>query len=74
MSTKSDAYWVASIAIWNRNKMVMAMAICLWGINAAFFVQCELVPPSLEDDYGLSLHHHDIVTVVARVMFNSHYF
>ena len=65
--SRSDIHWVASIAIWNRNKIVMAVAICLWGVNAAFFIQCKLILPSLAGDCGLSLHHRDLVTVVAGV-------
>ena len=34
---------VASIAIWNKNKIAMVMAISLWGANAAFFIYCKLV-------------------------------
>lgn len=36
---------VASIAIWNRNKVVMALAIGIWGINAALYVLCKLLLP-----------------------------
>ena len=33
---------VSSIAIWNRNKVVMTMAIIIWGINAVLYVRCRL--------------------------------
>jgi len=36
---------VASIAIWHKNKVATAMAIGLWGANAAFFIYCELPLP-----------------------------
>jgi hypothetical protein len=34
---------VSSIAIWNRNKVAMTMAIIIWGINAVVYVQCGLL-------------------------------
>jgi uncharacterized membrane protein len=33
----------ASIAIWNTNRTVAAIAIGIWGINVAFLIQCESV-------------------------------
>jgi hypothetical protein len=36
---------VASIAVWNKNKVATAMAIGLWGANAAFFIYCKLLLP-----------------------------
>ena len=32
---------VSSIAIWNRNKVIMAMAIIIWRIDAIVYVQCR---------------------------------
>jgi hypothetical protein len=38
----------ASIAIWNKNKIVMSMAIGTWGINVALLIQGKwLLPLSL---------------------------
>ena len=34
---------VASIAIRNRNRVVMAMAIIIWGVTAVVYVQCRLL-------------------------------
>jgi hypothetical protein len=36
---------VASIAIWNKNKIVRAIAFSIWIINAASFLQRKLLPP-----------------------------
>jgi len=36
---------VASMAVWNKNKIATAMAICLWGANTAFFIYCKLRLP-----------------------------
>jgi hypothetical protein len=30
---------VVSIAIWNRNRLVMAISLIVWGINVAFLIQ-----------------------------------
>jgi hypothetical protein len=30
---------VISIAIWNRNRLVMAMSLIVWGTNVAFLIQ-----------------------------------
>jgi hypothetical protein len=35
----------ASIAIWNKNKIVVATAFSIWVINGAFFLQRELPLP-----------------------------
>jgi hypothetical protein len=35
----------ASIAIWNRNKVIVTLAITVWGISAAFHVQSKPLPP-----------------------------
>ena len=32
---------VFRIAVWNRKKVVVVMAITLWVTNAAFFIQCK---------------------------------
>lgn len=36
---------VASIAIWNRNKVAMALAFSVWGINTVLYVLCKLLLP-----------------------------
>ena len=36
---------VASIAVWNKNKVATAMAISLWGANPAFFIYSKLLLP-----------------------------
>jgi hypothetical protein len=36
---------VASIAIWERNRVAMALAISVWGTNAVFYVLCKLLLP-----------------------------
>ena len=36
---------VASIAIWNKNKIVGAIAFSIWVINAASFLQRKLLLP-----------------------------
>jgi hypothetical protein len=33
------------MAVWNKNKVATAMAIGLWGANAAFFIYCKLLLP-----------------------------
>ena len=39
----------ASIAIWNRNRIVVITSFSLWGINAAFFIQgTSRHPPSTD--------------------------
>ena len=59
---------VASIAIWNRNKVVMTLAIIIWGINAVVYVQCRLLLPCHDGDRELnSPHQYDWATVIARV-------
>jgi uncharacterized membrane protein len=30
---------VASVAIWDKNKIAVSSAIIVWGINAAFYIQ-----------------------------------
>ena len=34
----------SSIAIWNRNKVVMAIAIVVWGTNVAFLIEGRSLP------------------------------
>jgi hypothetical protein len=34
----------SSIAIWNRKKVIVAMAITLWGINVAFLIEGRSLP------------------------------
>lgn len=39
-----------SIAIWNRNRVVVMTSFSVWGINAAFFIQgTSHYPPSMDD-------------------------
>ena len=42
---------VASIAIWNRNKVVVALAMIIWGISIGFHLHSKSLPfvPSAED-------------------------
>lgn len=35
---------VPSIAIWNKNKVAVVAAACLWGANAVFFIQGNFSP------------------------------
>jgi hypothetical protein len=35
---------VASIAIWNKNKVLMAVTISLWGIEVVFLIQGKFSP------------------------------
>ncbi len=41
----------ASIAIWNRNKVVIAMAMTIWGTSIGFhlYSECRLLIPYAED-------------------------
>jgi hypothetical protein len=41
---------VASIAIWDKNKIVVATAFSIWVINAAFFLQRKLLLPCPTSD------------------------
>jgi hypothetical protein len=38
----------ASIAIWNKKKIVIMIAAGVWGINVIFLIQGEPFPPSFE--------------------------
>jgi len=40
---------VASIAIWNRNKVAMAIAISVWGVYPVLFLKCKLFFPPVGD-------------------------
>jgi hypothetical protein len=35
---------IASIAIWNRNRVVVATAIGVWGINVVISIQSKSLP------------------------------
>jgi hypothetical protein len=40
----------ASIAIWNRNKIVTTLSIIVWGISTAFHIRSKpLFSPSVKD-------------------------
>jgi hypothetical protein len=39
ISTKQALIEITSIAIWNRNKVAMALAIGVWAMNVGFFIQ-----------------------------------
>jgi hypothetical protein len=41
---------VVSVAIWSQNRLAMATAFGLWGINAAFFIQSEAIADNLDFD------------------------
>jgi len=47
---------VASIAIWDKNKIVAATAFGIWGINAAFFLHRKLLLPCPANDWELKSH------------------
>lgn len=47
---------VASIAIWNKNKIVSSTAFAIWGINGAFFLQRKLLLPYPTSDWELKSH------------------
>lgn len=34
-------YLLASIAVWNKNKVIVGLATIVWGINGSFMVQGE---------------------------------
>lgn len=52
---KQPSIEVASIAIWNRNRVVMAMAIVIWCINAVVYVKCSLLLPCHDGDRELNI-------------------
>lgn len=40
-------WWFRRIAIWNKNRIAVAIAICAWGTNVAFLIYSESIPFSL---------------------------
>ena len=55
---------IASIAIWNRNKFVVTLAIAVWGISAAFHIQSKPLPFTLPLE---ELESHGALTTVVLV-------
>jgi len=60
---------IASIAIWNKNKVATAMAISLWTAHVAFFIYCKLLLPCYTGYRALTRTW--FVTVVACVNISS---
>jgi len=58
---------VASIAIWDKNKIVVATAFGIWVINAAFFLQRKLPLPCPTSDWEPNHTPMRLVTGVVQV-------
>ena len=65
LPSKSGAHWAVSTAIWNRNKIAVAVAIGVWAINIAFFIQGRSVSPSIAEHVGS--HKRYLATGAVRV-------
>jgi hypothetical protein len=52
----------SSFAIWNRNKMIAAIAAGIWGTNAAIMIMGKSLPLSL-----MNPNKHDLISGVVRV-------
>jgi len=68
---------VASIAIWNRNRVVMTIAITIRGITAIVYVQCRLLLSCHVGDQELNVsptwlgHSHRTCEYSILIMFDS---
>jgi len=57
---------IASLAIWNRNKVAVAMAISVWVINVGFLIQGKSrLLPSIPENMGS--RNYCLAIGVARV-------
>jgi hypothetical protein len=41
---RSYAWRLYRIAIWDRNRIAVAIAMCAWSTNVAFLIHCKLTP------------------------------
>jgi hypothetical protein len=51
---RRDVHWFVSIAIWNRNKVILALVTIVWGIDVSLLVHGKSLSSRTTEELKLS--------------------